>query len=91
MVFNYHLLFLLILNFLGREIDGSFVEVTLAKSVDINQYFRFTRGVSPSTIAANLPVNLDYHLSFSSKFDFSLVYQLAPLVQQQLPSILHLI
>jgi len=42
--------------FLGREIDGSIVEVTLAKPVDKNQYFRFTRGVSPSTIAANLPV-----------------------------------
>jgi hypothetical protein len=36
--------------------DGSIVEVTLAKPVDKNQYFRFTRGVSPSTIAANLPV-----------------------------------
>jgi len=42
--------------FIGREIDGSIVEVTLAKPVDKNQYFRFTRGVSPSTIAANLPV-----------------------------------
>ena len=40
----------------GREIDGSIVEVTLAKPVDKNQYFRFTRGVSPSTIATNLPV-----------------------------------
>jgi RNA recognition motif-containing protein len=42
----------------GREIDGSIVEVTLAKPVDKNQYFRFTRGVSPSTIAANLPFGL---------------------------------
>lgn len=44
------------LSFTGREIDGSIVEVTLAKPVDKNQYFRFTRGVSPSTIAASLPV-----------------------------------
>ena len=43
---------------LGSEIDGSIVEVTLAKPVDKNQYFRFTRGVSPSTITANIPVNL---------------------------------
>ncbi|CAF3686748.1 unnamed protein product [Rotaria sordida] len=42
----------------GREIDGSIVEVTLAKPVDKNQYFRFTRGVSPSTIATNLPFGL---------------------------------
>ncbi|CAF0745689.1 unnamed protein product [Adineta steineri] len=42
----------------GREIDGSLVEVTLAKPVDKNQYFRFTRGVSPSTITANLPFGL---------------------------------
>ncbi|CAM4747423.1 unnamed protein product [Rotaria magnacalcarata] len=42
----------------GREIDGSIVEVTLAKPVDKNQYFRFTRGVSPSTIAANMPFGL---------------------------------
>jgi RNA recognition motif-containing protein len=42
---------------LGREIDNSIVEVTLAKPVDKNQYFRFTRGVSPSTIAANLSVD----------------------------------
>ena len=40
-----------------REIDGSIVEVTLAKPVDKNQYFRFTRGVSPSAIGASLPVN----------------------------------
>jgi len=39
----------------NREIDGSIVEVTLAKPVDKNQYFRFTRGVSPSAIATNLP------------------------------------
>ncbi|CAF3509993.1 unnamed protein product [Rotaria sp. Silwood1] len=42
----------------GREIDGSIVEVTLAKPVDKNQYFRFTRGVSPSTIATGLPFGL---------------------------------
>ncbi|CAF2940844.1 unnamed protein product [Rotaria sp. Silwood2] len=41
-----------------REIDGSIVEVTLAKPVDKNQYFRFTRGVSPSTIATHLPFGL---------------------------------
>jgi hypothetical protein len=37
-------------------LDGSIVEVTLAKPVDKNQYFRFTRGVSPSALTANLPV-----------------------------------
>ena len=42
--------------FLGCELDGSIVEVTLAKPVDKNQYFRFTRGVSPSALATNLPV-----------------------------------
>ncbi len=49
--------------FLGREIDGSIVEVTLAKPVDKNQYFRFTRGVSPSALTTNLPVNylFDFH------------------------------
>lgn len=40
----------------GSELDGSIIEVTLAKPVDRNQYFRFTRGVSPSTIATNIPV-----------------------------------
>jgi hypothetical protein len=40
---------------LGCEVDGSIVEVTLAKPVDKNQYFRFTRGVSPSGLT-NLPV-----------------------------------
>ncbi|CAM4863530.1 unnamed protein product [Rotaria socialis] len=39
----------------GCELDGSIVEVTLAKPVDKNQYFRFTRGVSPSALTANLP------------------------------------
>ncbi|UJR38512.1 hypothetical protein I4U23_031178 [Adineta vaga] len=39
----------------NREIDGSIVEVTLAKPVDKNQYFRFTRAVSPSTIPFVLP------------------------------------
>ncbi|CAF1171030.1 unnamed protein product [Rotaria sp. Silwood1] len=39
----------------GCELDGSIVEVTLAKPVDKNQYFRFTRGVSPSTLTTNLP------------------------------------
>jgi RNA recognition motif-containing protein len=39
----------------GCELDGSIVEVTLAKPVDKNQYFRFTRGVSPSALSANLP------------------------------------
>ncbi|CAF1409007.1 unnamed protein product [Adineta ricciae] len=34
----------------NREIDGSIIEVTLAKPVDKNQYFRFTRAVSPSAI-----------------------------------------
>ncbi|CAF4179892.1 unnamed protein product, partial [Rotaria sordida] len=36
-----------------RETDDPIAEVTLAKSVDKNQYFRFTRDVSPRTIAAN--------------------------------------
>ena len=40
----------------GCELDGSIIEVTLAKPVDKNQYFRFTRGVSPSTLATQLPV-----------------------------------
>jgi hypothetical protein len=40
--------------------------VTLAKPVDKNQYFRFTRGVSPSTIAANLSV--DFSWNFNSGF-----------------------
>ncbi|CAF1113021.1 unnamed protein product [Adineta ricciae] len=39
----------------GCELDGSIVEVTLAKPVDKNQYFRFTRGVSPSALAGNVP------------------------------------
>jgi hypothetical protein len=43
---------------LGCELDGSIVEVTLAKPVDKNQYFRFTRGVSPSALTANLPVQI---------------------------------
>ncbi|CAF0872315.1 unnamed protein product [Didymodactylos carnosus] len=36
----------------GADLDGSIVEVTLAKPVDKNQYFRYTRGVSPATLAA---------------------------------------
>ncbi|NJR22668.1 MAG: hypothetical protein HC786_11145 [Richelia sp. CSU_2_1] len=47
---------------LGREIDGSLVEVTLAKPVDKNQYIRFTRNVSPSTLTATLPVSTQLEL-----------------------------
>ncbi|CAF0833751.1 unnamed protein product [Didymodactylos carnosus] len=36
----------------GADLDGSIVEITLAKPVDKNQYFRYTRGVSPATLAA---------------------------------------
>jgi hypothetical protein len=50
------LLKIFLLCILGCELDGSIVEVTLAKPVDKNQYFRFTRGVSPSALSANLPV-----------------------------------
>ena len=55
----------------GREIDGSIVEVTLAKPVDKNQYFRFTRGVSPS----NIPVRFSCERSngrASLPFQFAL-------------------
>ena len=57
---------------IGCELDGSIVEVTLAKPVDKNQYFRFTRGVSPSTLATNLPVMILLDL-FEEK-DFILVW-----------------
>lgn len=40
----------------GRELDGSIIEVTLAKPVDRNQYVRFTRGVSPANLSTTLPV-----------------------------------
>jgi RNA recognition motif-containing protein len=53
-----------IFEIVGCELDGSIVEVTLAKPVDKNQYFRFTRGVSPSGFTTNLPVNIS--LNFSS-------------------------
>ena len=61
--------------FLGCELDGSIVEVTLAKPVDKNQYFRFTRGVSPSALATNLPVMIFFsskrkELSFCSSSRF---------------------
>ncbi|CAF3999638.1 unnamed protein product [Rotaria magnacalcarata] len=42
----------------GREIDDSIVEVTSAKSVDKNQYFRFTRNLSLLIISANLSESL---------------------------------
>jgi hypothetical protein len=78
MVFIKNFLFFFIVfflfDFLGREIDGSIVEVTLAKPVDKNQYFRFTRGVSPSTIAANLPVKFSLLSSFCFDRNFILVW-----------------
>ncbi|CAF2145825.1 unnamed protein product [Rotaria magnacalcarata] len=42
----------------GREIDDSIVEVTSAKWVDKNQYFRFTRNLSLLIISANLSESL---------------------------------
>jgi hypothetical protein len=56
--------------FLGCELDGSIVEVTLAKPVDKNQYFRFTRGVSPSALTTNLPVDLFIQFFFYFFFLF---------------------
>src|ERR1700728_916356 len=53
----------------GCELDGSIVEVTLAKPVDKNQYFRFTRGVSPSALTANLPVDI-YSIFYLINFCF---------------------
>ena len=47
----------------GSELDGSIIEVTLAKPVDRNQYFRFTRGVSPSALTSNLPVRVSRSLA----------------------------
>jgi RNA recognition motif-containing protein len=57
---------------LGCELDGSIVEVTLAKPVDKNQYFRFTRGVSPSGLTTNLPVMI-YSIFCTKKRNFLLV------------------
>ncbi len=57
---------------LGCELDGSIVEVTLAKPVDKSQYFRFTRGVSPSALTANLPVDITSVLSFD-EINFGLI------------------
>jgi hypothetical protein len=51
-------------------LDGSIVEVTLAKPVDKNQYFRFTRGVSPSGLTANLPVKYLFDLFFIENYFF---------------------
>jgi hypothetical protein len=55
---------------IGCELDGSIVEVTLAKPVDKNQYFRFTRGVSPSGLTANLPVKYLFDLFFIENYFF---------------------
>ncbi|CAM4786711.1 unnamed protein product [Rotaria magnacalcarata] len=58
----------------GCELDGSIVEVTLAKPVDKNQYFRFTRGVSPSALTANLPFAFQAgNLGPTTTFDLSAI------------------
>ncbi|CAF3120034.1 unnamed protein product [Rotaria socialis] len=62
----------------GCELDGSIVEVTLAKPVDKNQYFRFTRGVSPSALTANLPFAFQAgSLGPTTTFDLSAIPYLA--------------
>ncbi|CAF1030025.1 unnamed protein product [Adineta steineri] len=55
----------------GCELDGSIVEVTLAKPVDKNQYFRFTRGVSPSGLTTNIPFAIPGTLGPATAFDFT--------------------
>jgi len=70
----------------GREIDGSIVEVTLAKPVDKNQYFRFTRGVSPSTIAANLPFGIPTGTVGPATTAFDLTHHLTAIPYLTIPT-----